>query len=65
MGSMRTGKQAANILADYFQLESRIKIPQTRRKEVENQLQTKPRKQTNQNPMMMAEVTMEELHDAI
>ena len=57
-GSLKTGKQAANILADHFQHESTTKVPRTRRKEVEKQLQTKPRKQTNQTPTMTAELTL-------
>ena len=64
-GSLKTGKQAANILADYFQLESKIKVPRARHKEVDNQLRSKPRKQTNKTPTMTADLTLKELNDAI
>ena len=64
-GSLKTGKQAANILADHFQLESTIKITQKRRIEVDNQLQSKLRKQTKQTPAMTADLTLQELNDAI
>ena len=64
-GSLKTGKHAANVLANHFKLESTIKVPPKRRKEVEKQLENKIQKQRGKNPAMSLELTIEELNDAI
>lgn len=65
-GAYHTGKRAANLLAQTFETESTIKVPQQRRKEVESQLQILLRQQKDLHPpSMTADFGMAELNDAI
>nr|KAG5703189.1 hypothetical protein BaRGS_027354 [Batillaria attramentaria] len=63
--TLYTGKKAANLLADVFEMESTIKVPPQRKKEVATQLHNRLKEQTTPTTAMTSDLSLAELNDAI
>nr|KAG5694925.1 hypothetical protein BaRGS_025086 [Batillaria attramentaria] len=63
--TLYTGKKAANLLADVFEMESTIKVPPQGKKEVATQLHNRLKEQTTPTTAMTSDLSLAELNDAI